>query len=110
MSCDCRDADEAMLVQAIQASLMEAGEGHDGQPASAGAGATPSGQPAGGPDLKVQHTLLDVEEGPWHERHDTLEEISSEAWKQSEVAGNAHLPHLLVRVLALLVVLRHSRW
>ena len=45
-------------MQAIQASLMEAGEGHNAQPASAGTGATSKKQPADGPDLKVQHNFL----------------------------------------------------
>lgn len=47
-----------MLVQAIQASLVEAGEGHDPQPASAGTGTTSKVQPDSGPGLKVQDTPL----------------------------------------------------
>ena len=53
LACACarRDADEAMLVQAIQASLIDAGKGHDVQPASAGTGSTSNVQVAAGPAL-----------------------------------------------------------
>ena len=47
-----------MLVQAIQASLIDAGKGHDVQPASAGTGSTSKVQVDAGPDLKVQNTFL----------------------------------------------------
>ena len=44
-------------MQAIQASLIDAGEGHNAQAASAGNGTTPNVQPAGGLDPKVRSTF-----------------------------------------------------
>lgn len=96
-ACACRDADEAMLVQAIQASLIDAGEGHDAQPASAGTGSTSKKQPADGPDPKVQHTLLACHLAPLVYFTNYLSHVT------------AALPHLPVRVLAALIVLWHSQ-
>ncbi|CAK0787805.1 hypothetical protein CVIRNUC_011027 [Coccomyxa viridis] len=60
------DADEAMLVQAIQASLIDAGEGHDAQPASAGTGSSSKKQPADGPDPKIKSRVPKLANGNTH--------------------------------------------